>query len=53
MLRLLATAGLPFHLTVAVVPLGLAAVWEPQASQDPPAMGGEALVTVAAVAMWW
>ncbi len=51
-LQLLAVAELLSCLPVAVVPLGLAMVWGPQASQDPLAMGEEAPVTVAAVAMW-
>ncbi len=49
--RLLALAELLFHLPMAVVPLGLAAVWGEQASQYPQATGGGSLVTVAAVAM--
>jgi hypothetical protein len=38
---------------MAVVPLGLAVVLlDPQASQDPPAMGGGAPVAVVAMATW-
>ncbi len=48
MLWLLAVAKLLFHLLIAVVPLGLAAIY---ASWDLPAVGQRALVTVAAVAM--
>ncbi len=48
---LLAMAELLLCLPLAVVPLGLAAVQGPQASRDPPAMGGVVPVTVAAVAV--
>ncbi len=48
--RLLAVAEQLLRLPVAVVPLWLAAVWGLQASQDLPAMGGGAPVTVVAMA---
>jgi hypothetical protein len=50
-LWLLAMARQLLCVAVAVVPLVLAAVWGPQASQDLPATGWAALVVVAAVAV--
>jgi hypothetical protein len=50
-LQLLAVAALLLCLPMAVVLLGLAAVaLDPQASRDPPAMGGGAPVAVVAMA---
>jgi hypothetical protein len=51
--QLLVVAALLLCLPMAVVPLVLAAVpLDPQASWDPPAMGGGAPVVVVAVATW-
>lgn len=50
-LQLLAVAKQLLYLPVAVMPLGLATLQGPQASQDEPAMGGGAPATDAVMAI--